>query len=183
MTINANKDSPVFSQEAFNYLLEWTSQLTSHYSETGETPEKGWEKAHHPVPKRLKGTDIVWMKREHHAIHGVLQSEAFGVGCTSGLYSKLLANTEFAELQEKWVSAHAKEATNGWSEAALRSSIASIIKKYGKQTEVTHVKSGKTEVFESLHAAARALGEWPGTLRKVILGERNEVRGYTAQYL
>ena len=42
-------------------------------------PNEGvWHRAHHPVPHHAGGTETVWLLKEHHAIHGVLQSEEVG---------------------------------------------------------------------------------------------------------
>ena len=60
---------------------EFIVNCLQFYEEAGMTPEKGWEKAHYPVPKCKDGTETVWLTHDHHAIHGVLQSLEFGVRC------------------------------------------------------------------------------------------------------
>ena len=180
MTINANKDSPVFSQEAFNYLLEWTSQLTSHYSETGETPEKGWEMAHHPTPKYLKGTDTVWMKREHHAIHGILQSRAFGEPCTSGLYSPLMKNTEWWDEHQHWLSLAGKKANA--ARKNLRAGGLVTAEKTKKPCRLTNIDTGRTYDFLSLRGATFWVGP-TYNLSNLLSGKRGRCGRYTGTYI
>lgn len=48
-------------------------------------PEDGcWHKAHYPVPQCFRGTEWVWLLKEHHAIQGVLQSMEYDYYCMSG---------------------------------------------------------------------------------------------------
>ena len=48
-------------------------------------PEDGvWEAAHWPVPKCKGGTKTILLLKEHHAVHGVLQSEEWGLPCIYG---------------------------------------------------------------------------------------------------
>ena len=67
-------------------------------------PEDGeWQECHYPVPKCLKGTEIVLMLKEHHAVQGVLQSEEYQHPCIWGWEGKYLQG-EYLELFIKWRS-------------------------------------------------------------------------------
>lgn len=64
-----------------NLLNQFVSDVQKFYELSGQTPERGWESAHHPVPKCLKGVECVWLRPEHHAIHGVIQSLVYDRKC------------------------------------------------------------------------------------------------------
>jgi hypothetical protein len=69
----------------------------------GNPKDGEWQECHYPVPKCLKGTEIVLMLKEHHAVQGVLQSEEYQHPCIWGWEGKYLQG-EYLELFIKWRS-------------------------------------------------------------------------------
>ncbi len=180
MSTSSSSGSTVCSPEAYSYLLIWTQQLISHYSETMQSPEKGWEKAHHPTPKHLKGTDFVWMKREHHAIHGILQSRAFGEPCTSGLYSPLMKDTVWWNEHQHWLSLAGKKA--GAARKDLWSANKASVKVRQRPVRLTNIDTGKTYDFASLKEATATLG-LKSNLTDHLAGRRGRCGRYTGTYI
>ena len=80
----------------------------AEYSQKGLVPGSRdcdlWELAHHPVPKCKGGSETVWLLKEHHALHNLLQSEEFDYPCVYG-WERNYVSEAFAELAEKWISA------------------------------------------------------------------------------
>jgi hypothetical protein len=90
------------------------------YSEEGIIPgnpsDGEWEDAHYPVPECLDGTATVLLLKEHHFIHGIIQSAEFSHQCfyTGNTKHFLLTNFcanwfELFEVYEKTASQHAIE--------------------------------------------------------------------------
>ncbi len=77
------------------------------YAEQGMdpgNPETGvWELAHHPLPKCKKGSETVWLLKEHHALHNLLQSEEYNHPCVYG-WEREYVSEEFTDLANKWIS-------------------------------------------------------------------------------
>jgi len=66
-------------------------------------PEDGnWEEAHYPIPKCKDGTATVLLLTEHHAVHGVIQSEELGYPCVWGWEEDYLPD-EYLPLLRKWL--------------------------------------------------------------------------------
>lgn len=76
----------------------------THFLPNGEW----WEKAHHPLPQCLGGTEVVKLWARDHAVHGALQSEECGHPClTHKNWHRdrefvLVYYPEFLPLLEKW---------------------------------------------------------------------------------
>lgn len=102
-------------------------------------PNEGtWHKAHHPIPRHQGGRKTVWLLKEHHAIHGILQSEEcghpsiFGWELQEVLQGHLVAGWfELMDGFKKWRSElarlaasclHQEKTRNGRSRAAVRAS-------------------------------------------------------------
>lgn len=69
----------------------------------GDPNEGIWEEAHYPEPKRLGGTETVWLLKQHHAVQGVLQSEEYQCCCVSGDYMKYVRGTEYEKRMSWWL--------------------------------------------------------------------------------
>lgn len=86
---------------------DYVSGVLSFYRENdiqpGDPNEGAWEEAHYPKPKRLGGTETIWLLKEHHAVQGVLQSEEYQCCCVSGLYMKYVKDTEYEERMSWWL--------------------------------------------------------------------------------
>lgn len=52
----------------------------SEWALANGSPERGWEKAHTPLPQDL-GDEWVWLPHDLHQIHGILQSIDMGRAC------------------------------------------------------------------------------------------------------
>lgn len=68
-----------------------------------------WHKAHHPMPACKGGESWIWLAKEHHAIHGVLQSEELGYPCIWN-WEKNYLSGEYLELFNKWFKIKCAEA-------------------------------------------------------------------------
>ena len=88
---------------ALEKLEEFVFECLLQYSEQGilNDPSYEWNICHHPEPKCLGGEETKDLLREHHAIHGVLQSEAYQRPCIWGWEGQYLTETEDIELFEK----------------------------------------------------------------------------------
>ena len=69
--------------------------------EPGNPDDGNWEEAHYPIPKCKGGTAIVLLLQEHHAIHGVVQSEELGHPCVWGWEADYLPD-EYLPHFNKW---------------------------------------------------------------------------------
>jgi hypothetical protein len=60
----------------------WVRGCLAYYKENDLTPEPGgeWQEAHYPAPKGI-GTEVIWLKKDHHQVQGILQSEEYGRQC------------------------------------------------------------------------------------------------------
>ncbi len=79
------------------------------YEDALLTPEPGWHRCHYPIPKRLGGSDWVWLLPEHHAFLGVLQSEEFQTPCL-GQWEHHHLTGDFYSLARHWQKVQREEA-------------------------------------------------------------------------
>lgn len=73
-----------------------------NYIEPGNPEDGEWHDCHWPVPKCLGGTKTILLLKEHHAVHGVLQSEEWGHPCIWGWEMAYLRG-DLLDLGRKWV--------------------------------------------------------------------------------
>jgi len=92
---------------------EFVRGAYAYYAENGYepgNPEDGvWHDCHYPVPAWKGGTETIKLLIEHHAVHGVLQSEEFQHPCVYG-WEKQYLQGEYLNLFSKWMSAKARPA-------------------------------------------------------------------------
>ena len=76
-----------------------------------DEPETIFEGAHHPVPRHQGGKTKVALLKQHHAIHGVLQSAETQTCCVFGWEYDLILNGPFVadwfdllDACDKWLS-------------------------------------------------------------------------------
>jgi hypothetical protein len=101
-------------------------------------PEDGvWEAAHWPVPKHKGGTKTILLLKEHHAVHGVLQSEEWQHPCIYGWEADYLDGW----LYERCKYWHSVKSTKHWS---------------GTKVKVTTL-AGAASTYPSLREAAYAV--------------------------
>ena len=173
------------NHKAYEKLLAWTEGVLLHYAEAGLTPEPGWEQAHHPAPTRL-GDATVWLTREHHAIHGVLQSEAYEMPCTSNRYTSNVEGTEWEERHRYWVSklssqGGANSRKNGWAPGHKEKAVAAAKEVWCQTVIATELATGKTWEFPSQKEACHGLGLNPSAVSCVVNGKRSSTQGYHLQ--
>lgn len=91
------------SQKALKTLDDFVVDCYLDYSANNilEDPSYEWHISHHPLPSCLGGTKVVPLLKKHHAIHGVLQSEAFQHPCIWGWEADYLEG-ELYDLCKKW---------------------------------------------------------------------------------
>jgi hypothetical protein len=80
-----------------------------NYIEPGNPEDGVWEAAHWPVPKCKGGRKTILLLKEHHAVHGVLQSEEWQTPCIWG-WEKAYLSGEMLTLCEKWLSIRSRRA-------------------------------------------------------------------------
>ena len=84
---------------------EWVYGCYQYYLENHiepGNPEDGvWEQAHWPVPKCKGGSKTILLLKQHHAVHGVLQSEEWQWPCIYG-WEKNYLDGELLQLFSKW---------------------------------------------------------------------------------
>ena len=73
----------------------------------GNPDDGNWEEAHYPIPKCKDGTATVLLLTEHHAVHGVIQSEELGYPCVWGWEEEYLP-AEYLPLLRKWLQVASK---------------------------------------------------------------------------
>jgi hypothetical protein len=112
-----------------SFSHEFALRASRHAFETTSGPEPGWEWCHTPLPAREQGVpsglvgggEGVWMPRDLHQIHGILQSEDMGRMCFwLGDAAEWLRTGPFVEgwfdlydLYEKW--ARTPPVPAGWN--------------------------------------------------------------------
>jgi hypothetical protein len=66
----------------------WVAGCYEYYRrmmyEPGNPEDGTWEAAHWPIPNWAGGTQTILLLKQHHAVHGVLQSEEYGQPCIFG---------------------------------------------------------------------------------------------------
>jgi hypothetical protein len=86
---------------------EWVAGCQSYYRENylePGNPEDGeWHDCHYPTPKCLGGTNTVKLLVQHHAVHGILQSEEYNYPCIYTWESAYLP-VEYLPLYDKWIT-------------------------------------------------------------------------------
>ena len=86
---------------------EWVYGCYAHYLENqvepGNPEDGAWEAAHWPVPKCKGGRKTILLLKEHHAVHGVLQSEEWQHPCVFG-WEKQYLTGETLEQWRKWMA-------------------------------------------------------------------------------
>jgi hypothetical protein len=94
-------------------LISFVEGCLHFYAEHGliqGNPDDGdWDDAHHPVPLCLGGTQTVKLLREHHAIHGVIQSEELQRPCIYSWELEYLSG-DWLTLAKKWMTVKGKMA-------------------------------------------------------------------------
>lgn len=153
------------SQTALKALNDFVADCYLDYAASRilDDPTHEWEQAHHPVPKCKGGTATISLLKEHHAIHGVLQSEAFQRPCIYGWEADYLEG-ELHDLCKKWhtlkskqanEALHAKKDKNGKSLHALKSHKEKD--KNGKSLHSLNLHSSKDGDGKSLLAKRAAI--------------------------
>ncbi|MDC0303022.1 hypothetical protein OAL13_00195 [bacterium] len=106
----------------------------------GDLGEGLVDRAHHPQPRHLGGTETVRLLRQHHAIHNVLQSVETGTCCCFGAWEReAITNGHFVTGWFDLLDALDRVRSQGAREAALA------------------LHSRKTKAGKSAHAIKAAL--------------------------
>ena len=83
----------------------WVAGCYEYYRrmmyEPGNPEDGEWHAAHWPVPGCKGGTQTILLLKEHHAVHGVLQSEEWQHPCIFGWEIAFLTG-EILDLFQKW---------------------------------------------------------------------------------
>ena len=166
--------------EVYHFLLTWT--------EIHSQPKRpGLEACHHPMPKRLLGSSVVWMTPQNHAIHGLLQSEVFNICCTSSRYTQYVEHPGLDDWQRKWISqvaaqGGAQSRRNGWAPGHQEKCRIAMRKSWGRPILLTH-PDGRREFFAVCADACRKYNLSKTALCNVLKGNRRHHKNYTAIYL
>jgi len=89
---------------------QFVEKVFSHYKEfdiiPGDPEEGCWDESHYPLPGCLGGDTTILLKREHHAIQGILQSEEYSHPCIWGWEKKFLVGEweYLLPIFNKWMS-------------------------------------------------------------------------------
>ena len=100
------------SEKALKTLDDFVVDCYLNYAAQGievGDPTYEWEEAHHDLPACMGGIKTVTLMRKDHAIHGVLQSEAFQRPCIYGWEVSYLEG-EILDLYRKWKREHCRRA-------------------------------------------------------------------------
>ena len=128
---------------------------------------------------------MIHLLEEHHAVQGALQSEEFGVCCVSGRYDRWLRGTEYEELYLKWAKMGCAEGGRvggaaAWKKRGLKHIEAAVAV---RSKEIVFEKGGETFAFMSLRKGCAELGLSASAISRVIKGERQHHKGFTAYYV
>jgi len=105
--------------------------------EQGNPMHGEWNKAHHPTPKCLGGTEWVWLLKKDHAKHGVIQSDCYDRCCVwSWEYNYL--EGEMLEKAKLW------KAENGRRNMAAQTY--EQRSEYGKKREANKTEEEKVRI-------------------------------------
>ena len=89
-------------------ITDFVESCYARYRLLGLTPGDPlcgeWEAAHHPLPKCKGGTEVIWLLKNDHAVHNLLQSEELGHPCVYG-WEREYVSEEYSEMAERWISA------------------------------------------------------------------------------
>lgn len=114
--IRKTRGYSVLSKEALSHRT-YVEGVLRHYHENDivpEDPNEGiWHLAHYPLPKRLGGTQVICLLREHHAVQGVLQSEEYECMCFA-MWERTYLPPELLPLYDKWKSWQSAENLKAW---------------------------------------------------------------------
>ena len=121
-----------------------------YYSEGIEpgNPMHGvWEKAHHPVPKCAGGTETMWLLKEHHAIHNVIQSDCYDRCCVWSWEFNYLEG-EMLERAKWW------KAENGRRNLAAQTHEQKSA--YGRKREASKTDERRKEIGQKISETTRS---------------------------
>lgn len=143
-----------------------------NYIEPGNPEDGVWEAAHWPVPACRGGTKTILLLKEHHAVHGVLQSEEWQYPCVFGWEAEYLED-ELLTLMKKWhgiksskctktrIANHSKEQISEWAKAAQ---VAFMAKTTPEQRSENARKAGAASAArspeEKSKSAKKAIKAW-----------------------
>lgn len=136
-----------------------------NYIEPGNPEDGVWEAAHWPVPACKGGTKTVLLLKEHHAVHGALQSEEWQYPCIFGWEKKYLSG-EMLALYKKWKTklaliANANRTPEQRSEYARRANAAQGAK--GRSERVRRANASLTPEQRSAIARKRRAAQLKST--------------------
>ena len=104
LTATTNQHTWVYG--CYAYYLE--NQI-----EPGNPEDGDWHAAHWPVPASKGGTKTILLLKEHHAVHGVLQSEEWQLPCIYGWEANYLEG-ELYERCKYWHTEKARLSNQSW---------------------------------------------------------------------
>ena len=165
---------------------EWVYSCYAYYLENyiePGNPEDGeWQDCHWPVPKCKGGTKTILLLKEHHAVHGVLQSEEWQTPCIWG-WEKAYLTGDLLSLCKKWHanlartantiltpekrSANARKGHAKRTVEQRRSAMAAANKANHKPVCITY-PDGSVTVTESVKSAANLLGVPYRRVQKIL---------------
>ena len=181
------------NHNALERLEDFVFECLLQYSEQGIINDlsQEWHECHNPKPKCLGGNKITQLLIQHHAIHGIYQSEAFDYPCIWGWERKYLVEPEHIELFEKWMREKsrmggteliAEKNEQGQSVNAVKAAEESA-KKRRKPVLLTDLQTGLTYPFPSVRGAAKELNISTGGLSDVLNGKLKQHKGFTAVFV
>ncbi len=168
-------------EELENFVFECQMQYSER--EIIDDPSFEWNICHHPAPRCLGGEETVLLLGEHHAIHGILQSEVYEHPCIYGWERRHLTDPKHVELFDKWMSEKSRVAGRI---GALEANKIIHAEKNDKGQSVNAVKAGiaaaaeKNEQGQSVNALKRGESTAKKTRKPVLLTELNT--GKTSAY-
>ena len=195
MTNDYNAQSTEVSTSHRTYVENLLKYYRENDIRPGDPNEGIWHLAHYPCPKRLGGTQVIHLLREHHAAQGVLQSEEYGVTCFAMWERKYLPE-HLLSLHDEWKSRqssvnflayfeglteeefrfHIRRMRSGITpeseERRIRNSSETLIKLKAIPRTLEHV-SGEIRHFRSLRNAAITLEIPAGHLRRTLTPLKN----------
>jgi hypothetical protein len=137
---------------------EFIEACHAHYAQEGLTlgdPSDGeWEEAHWPIPACMGGKNTALLLKEHHAIHGVIQSEELGHPCIWGWEVNYLP-ADYIPLFRKWKNI----------QSVLGGKIAR--ERHGKRVRITYPDQSQ-QIALSMKHACELTGIPVGTIRGII---------------
>ena len=150
LTATTNQHTWVYG--CYAYYLE-------NYIEPGNPEDGDWHAAHWPVPASKGGSKTILLLKEHHAVHGVLQSEEWGHKCI-WLWERDYLKGEWLDRFDKILSDHGRyAATAQWKDKEFSS-------RRNKKNPRCHTiqvtkPDGTVDTYTSIREAAKSANRLP----------------------